>query len=246
MPKIRPDNWQPGDPEAWKGDGAPGSIDPEDRLKECAKNIEKTGKALAKSLREHEKRREKQKKEDAAKGIYFPDTHEGVVASWEDPELPGLKFFVVHNKFVDEMGEICPNLAGGHYCGYVRFPERPVQEPGYSGIMTYVWVHGGLTFAEQDDRGMVYGFDCNHGGDHEHRDKYNDLEWMRRECVRMAKGIQIAAEYEALYLQADGETRDRAELLDRMHAHFKDQGLADPDDDGFNFGVMINLLSGDL
>ena len=32
----------------------------------------------------------------------------------------------------------------GHWCGYVRFPIRPmITEKKYSGILTYVPVHGG-------------------------------------------------------------------------------------------------------
>jgi hypothetical protein len=52
-----------------------------------------------------------------------------------------------------------------HYCGYCRFIERPVREVGYKGILTYVPVHGGITYANEDEDGMVYGFDCAHAGD---------------------------------------------------------------------------------
>ncbi len=37
-----------------------------------------------------------------------------------------------------------------HYCGYCTFPNRPVREQGYRGFMTYVPVHGGITYAEQE------------------------------------------------------------------------------------------------
>jgi len=54
----------------------------------------------------------------------------------------------------------------GHYCGYVRFPKRPVKEKEYGGILTYVPVHGGITYAkESEDGSIVYGFDCAHCDD---------------------------------------------------------------------------------
>jgi len=66
---------------------------------------------------------------------------------------------------------------GSHLCGYVRFPERPVKERTYHGILTYVPVHGGITYADQKDGGMVYGFDCGHAGDEE-RPETKDPEWV--------------------------------------------------------------------
>ena len=131
----------------------------------------------------------------------------------------------------------------GHYCGYCRFPKRPTIEEGYDGILAYVPVHGGLTYAESDADGtMVYGFDCAHSGDDENPER-SDIDWLTAECERMAVGIAVAAEFEEAYLLArDGETR--AATLDAYHDKMRETGaefvLAD------NFGAMINVLCGQL
>ena len=102
-----------------------------------------------------------------------------------------------------------------HYCGYVRFENRPVIEPTYHGIMTYVPVHGGITFANQDEDGsMIYGFDCGHAGDDE-RPELRDEEWLGEECFRMGRAIQIAAKYEGAYLATEG-SKERAEVIQTL------------------------------
>ena len=63
----------------------------------------------------------------------------------------------------DDLTFTIVDCRGSHYCGYVRFPERPVKEEGYDAILLYVPVHGGITYAEQStDRSIVYRFDCAH------------------------------------------------------------------------------------
>lgn len=132
-----------------------------------------------------------------------------------------------------------------HHCGYVRFPSRPVRETSYHGILTYVPVHGGITYAKEDptDGSMVYGFDCAHAGDEE-RPELHDLEWLGAETHRMAKAIQLAAEFEERFLLAQGDT-EAAAVLDAYHAAVREAtgqkfNLAD------NFGAMIAVLGGDL
>lgn len=143
----------------------------------------------------------------------------------------------------------------GHLCGYVRFPNRPLRENGYDGILTYVPVHGGITYAAQDDDGsMVYGFDCSHSGDAppiEHESeiglRYRDPTahvWtedeVRPETERMARGIALAAKYEERYLLA-AENEEKASTIDEFTAE-----LGVPLDVSDNFGVMINVLGGKL
>ena len=93
---------------------------------------------------------------------------------------------------------------------------------------------------------MVYEFDCRHAGDDQKLEQLNDMDWLRHECKRLAKGIQIAAQYEEQYLAAkDNDTK--AELLDHFYKHVQDHGLpAWNTDEGWNFGVGIKLLGGDL
>lgn len=125
-----------------------------------------------------------------------------------------------------------------HHCGYVRFETRPMTEEGYHGLLTYVPVHGGITFAEQDEDGsMVYGFDCGHAGD-EGVEKLNNLEWLGEECFRMGRAIQLAAQYEDQYLAIDNH--ERGTVIQAYHDELKAQGIEFVLQD--NFGAMINVL----
>ena len=122
------------------------------------------------------------------------------------------------------------------YNGYVLFAERPVKEPDYNGILTYVPVHGGITYAEQDELGMVYGFDTGHcdSGIFPIREP----AWIKEQCEIMLKGILLAATLEDEYLLAEGDNEKRAEIC---------QKVADlQPEHSRNFGVMVNLLGGRL
>jgi len=130
-----------------------------------------------------------------------------------------------------------------HYCGYARFPARPVKEPGYGGIMRFVPVHGGLTYAEEDkDGSMVYGFDCAHCGD-EGRPETRDIGWLRQECERMVKVIKAAVPVEERYLLA-GTSEERAAVLDKYHERMREEGICFELEG--NLGAMIALMCGAL
>jgi len=137
---------------------------------------------------------------------------------------------------------------GGYYCGYVRFPKRPVLERGYEGILTYVPVHGGITYAEQSpDGSMVYGFDCSHVDDwtiHSPKGKFWTIREVKEEAEKMAIGIKVVAKYELEYLTASTE-EERAKVIDRYHRELREKygimfNLRD------NFGAMLNVLAGTL
>ena len=129
-----------------------------------------------------------------------------------------------------------------HYCGYVRFSKCPMENTGYDRILTYVPVHGGITYAESDEYGYVYGFDCAHLGD-EGRPELWDEDFLRQECWRLAKAIQIAAKYECSYeLRTDQQVR--AGILDDFTAEMKRAGINV--DYSVNFGFMLKVLFGKL
>ncbi|HMN10984.1 MAG TPA: hypothetical protein PKD55_01515 [Bellilinea sp.] len=133
----------------------------------------------------------------------------------------------------------------GHWCGYVRFETRPVAETGYGGFMTYVPVHGGITYAGQGEDGtMVYGFDCAHAGDEEDPKTW-DMNWLRAETERMAIAIEAAVpfskEYDAIQ---EGDNEARAEVIDRYHRELQDIDIRF--DLQNNFGAMIRFLFGEL
>ena len=118
----------------------------------------------------------------------YPEDHEGVIDSFDYRDLH------------------CTVLRQdmGHPCGYVRVPDCPVAT--YEGIMAYVPVHGGLTYAKQDDGSVVYGFDCAHSHSRPHL--FNNPEWMRMQCRQMVDGILTALPLRAEYnATADNEAR---------------------------------------
>jgi hypothetical protein len=131
-------------------------------------------------------------------------------------------------------------VSGRHFCGYVRFTERPVREEGYHGVLEYAPVHGGITYARSDEAGMVYGFDCAHAGD-DTDPKTRDLAWLRAECERMGTAIRAAAEIEESYLLAAG-SEAKAKVLDEYRSRMFAAGC----DEGFNMGVALKLMSGQL
>lgn len=130
----------------------------------------------------------------------------------------------------------------GHLCGYCRLP-RLLAEAQYEGIVTYVPVHGGITYAVRSDTDqMVYGFDCAHVGD-ESNPLTRDPNWVLAEAKCMETGIAVATVFEPFYL-AMGE-KGRAFVLDVYHWTLRaffgiDFGILN------NFGAMLRLLSGRL
>lgn len=141
----------------------------------------------------------------------------------------------------------------GHYCGYVRFAKRPVVERGYDGFVTYIPVHGGITFARGSENGsMVYGFDCAHAGDWV---SYcpSGHKWTEDEVVveteKLLRNFQLGLKYEKRYLGKysrkgrylrKNTVRERAKILDEYMREADGTGIMD------NFGVLINLFTGQL
>lgn len=113
-----------------------------------------------------------------------------------------------------------------HYCGYVRFPKGPVREKGYGGILTYVPVHGGITYAEESEDGsIVYGFDCAHNGDWSETFPYGHkwmLEEVEKEVEKMATAIQVIAKYERRYLR-NISNKGKAKVIDEYHKELKEK-----------------------
>ena len=127
--------------------------------------------------------------------------------------------------------------------GYCRFPSKPVVEAGYKGMLTYVPVHGGITFAMHLAGVSTYGFDTNHYGD-EDNPLVSNIEWVEHQAWIMATGIRVAARYEPAYLRTDAPEA-RAQLLDRYHRDMMKRVGAQFSLHN-NFGAMLKLLSGTL
>lgn len=165
----------------------------------------------------------------------------------------GVKLIIVKHDTID------------HYCGYAVFPSRPSREEGYNGLLTYVPVHGGITYATQREDGtMAYGFDCGHAGDDTNPD-LRSLPWLLAECGRMALSITEAtidrrswwlriwqrlrygrAEWsiEDRYLATE-DSEERAGIIDEYHKVLREKhGIGFELQD--NFGAMIGCLAGRL
>lgn len=126
-----------------------------------------------------------------------------------------------------------------HYCGYAVFPKRLCKETGYKGVLTYVPVHGGITFAnEREDGSMVYGFDCAHNCSPDF--PCDDFKWLFGQCAVMVKGIKAMSEIEDEYLLAEGDNEKRGTLLDKVRDELDSNG------EGFNTGAALNLMGGQL
>lgn len=127
------------------------------------------------------------------------------------------------------------------YNGYCRFMSKPVIEEGYHGILSYVPVHGGITFAHFDKGVATYGFDTGHADD-ENNPLVRNLEWVEFQAWLMAKAIRLAAQFEPAYLRSEC-VYHRASVVDRYHAKVR-KLTQQPFVLGNNFGAMINLLCG--
>ena len=130
---------------------------------------------------------------------------------------------------------IVPSPCWIGFNGYALFPKRPVREVGYAGIISYVPVHGGITFAHECDDGIIYGFDTGHCDSGEY--PINDKDWIKGQITIMIQGIKLAATLEDKYLRCK-TNKGRAKYADKLLDLQRDQSRS--------FGVCLNLLSGKL
>lgn len=120
--------------------------------------------------------------------------------------------------------------------GYACFPAKPVKEPDYDGILSYIPVHGGITYAHHDELGSVYGFDTGHiDSDYVQR---IDSTWIFSQCEVMIRAIKLAATLEDQYLLAEGDNAKRAEICQQICDIQPSQSQ--------HMGVMLHLLGGQL
>jgi hypothetical protein len=129
------------------------------------------------------------------------------------------------------------NSPFGALNGYAVFNRRPTKETGYHGILTYVPVHGGITFAEKWNDKMIYGFDTGHCDSNEF--PINDKKWIKEQIEIMVKGILKAAELEEEYLSA-ATNEIKADICQKVLE------INPIVEERYNFGVNINLLAGTL
>lgn len=203
------------------------------------------------------KEREKRANVDARRGDEMRRRAED---AWVTPE--GIECYTMFfampgwERLPDTVKEMLPH---GHYNGYVRLVRPLFRTKGYNDLLTYVPVHGGITFSAVDSEGCkTYGFDCAHAGDEVTR-------WTReavmRETARLAFALVVAARFEDAFLRraapGRGKSRKwkarrrakqwkaRARVVTRYHQALAQQAgirfrLTD------NFGAMLRVLGGTI
>ena len=133
-----------------------------------------------------------------------------------------------------------PDMVGLN--GYAIFPKRLTVESGYSGVLTYVPVHGGITLAEElKDGRMIYGFDTGHCDSDEFPRR--DPDWILGQCRAMVDGVKAAAKIEARYLKAEKLPCDKR---NEIRAKLIESGMKLTPESRTNFGIAIRILSGEL
>lgn len=152
---------------------------------------------------------------------------------WENEELRRAKAQRAKQDIIDILQRLSDECG---YNGYIHFKKRPVREKGYNGIMAYVPVHGGITYASEDKQGIVYGFDTAHAT--QEGVPIRDRAWIKSEIQAMRRGILRAAKVEKKYLTAKtGKTKAKlAATVFTMKRPANKLG----------FSAMINLLTGEI
>lgn len=142
----------------------------------------------------------------------------------DNMKIPRTK--VVHRVFEDGLFFYIVHFTGAcdFYNGYVRFPRRFLREPDVLGIVAMVPVHGGVTFAEEneEDGTMVYGFDTVRESDMlpgscRTKSGFRKFDWLMGQLRMMANGLRCVKTFEKAYLQSRG--RDKALVARNYQMH---------------------------
>jgi len=107
----------------------------------------------------------------------------------ESGEILGHEYFILNHPIEK------PSLNG-----YVRYKKRQVKESGYGGILTYIPVHGGITYVDENEGGITYGFDTGHIDSHKYL--ISSPAWIKEQIEIMIRGIETARKVEKRYLLA--------------------------------------------
>lgn len=125
----------------------------------------------------------------------------------------------------------------GGFNGYITYPKRPLKETGYNGIATYIPVHGGITYAQENkDGSFTYGFDTSHYNSSDYPNK--NINWIKEQIKIIRDGIELAKTLEDEYLLAEGNNEKQAEICQKVCDLQPNQHPS--------LGVMINMFGGKL
>lgn len=122
------------------------------------------------------------------------------------------------------------------YNGYIRFKKRPVRELGYSGIMKYVPVWGGITYAREDEDGIIYGFDTCHIN--QEKLPIRDLKWIKGQIKEMRAGILRAAKVEDKYLSCKTK---KGKIKHAQYVYGKNRPASE-----LGYSALIDVMFGEV
>ncbi|HEY1897029.1 MAG TPA: hypothetical protein VGG62_12180 [Terracidiphilus sp.] len=124
--------------------------------------------------------------------------------------------------------------------GYVAFPKRhaPRMPITTGGIVKYIPVHGGATWACKDATAAVWGFDTMHAGS-ENVERTNQ-DWIRYQCHVLHHGLEIAEELWPKFKRAT--QAQRAEMAQQLFDI--DVAASGRTTDRLGFEAMLGILFG--
>jgi hypothetical protein len=127
--------------------------------------------------------------------------------------------------------------------GYVAWPKRhgPKLPMETGGIIQYIPVHGGVTYALKDSFATVWGFDTMHAGSP--GVERTNSDWIRFQCHLLHHGLQVA---EGLWpkFRRERDVHKRAEMAQALFdiEPAASGGLGDR----LGFTALLNLLTGKI
>jgi hypothetical protein len=125
--------------------------------------------------------------------------------------------------------------------GYVAFPKRrgPKLPTHYQGLVQYIPVHGGITYAVKDSFATVFGFDTAHWKSEDQ--PRTDPEWIRYQCHVLHHGLRMAEELWPKFRKAnrDGKIAIAQTLFEEC-----DPAQSGRVSDRLGFTALINLMCG--
>ena len=166
---------------------------------------------------------------------------------WQGTEII---FSIVNNDVLSEKlkkllkSDFAKYLHDGYFTGYARFKDKlfkgyyKKKKPNYLGFLTYIPVHGGITYAKKDEYGYVYGFDCVHSGD-EDNPNLKDINYIAKQCELLGDMLFYCKEHKDKYDKAN-TNQEKSIIIQDFIEKFPQA------EQKLNFGALINLIGGKI
>jgi hypothetical protein len=125
--------------------------------------------------------------------------------------------------------------------GYVAFPKRhaPRLPVNYQGLVQYIPVHGGCTYAVKDSFAAVWGFDTHHLNS-EKLPRTNP-DWIRYQCLVLYEGLRVAGK---LWPKFRREHNDQKRLEMANAVYSIDIAASGSTIDRLGFQALMSLMGG--